>query len=191
MPKCTKCENSFPNRITIENKVHNINKRKYCLDCSPFGLHNTKQLHIIIPLNTIFCPKCKLYLPEIEFNWKIMNVKRQCNCKHCQCAYTKEHYKNNPQPYKNRARKRAKVGAARILEYLKTHPCIDCGETDPVVLEFDHLENKEFTLTSKRARSLKNESWLIEVAKCEIRCSNCHKKRHAKTNHSYKYESVS
>ena len=46
MPKCLKCENIFPNRIKVEGKIHNVQRRKYCLICSPFGKHNNRQLHL-------------------------------------------------------------------------------------------------------------------------------------------------
>ncbi len=46
MPMCKKCGNQFPNRAKINNITKNLNRRKYCLDCSPFGQHNTKQLEI-------------------------------------------------------------------------------------------------------------------------------------------------
>jgi hypothetical protein len=56
--------------------------------------------------------------------------------------------------------------AARLA--LPTLPVgiIDCGEADPVVLEFDHLEAKEFNV-SHGVRHLTWESVLAEIAKCD------------------------
>lgn len=51
MPICGKCGTEFPNRIIIDGKEHNVNHRKYCINCSPFGKHNTLKLEIrTIPL---------------------------------------------------------------------------------------------------------------------------------------------
>ena len=44
MPICKKCGRSFPNRIEIDGKQRMLCKRKYCLECSPFGEHNTRKL---------------------------------------------------------------------------------------------------------------------------------------------------
>lgn len=44
MKKCEKCGKDFPIRVSIVGKVHIINNRPYCLECSPFGQHNTRQL---------------------------------------------------------------------------------------------------------------------------------------------------
>ena len=46
MPVCNKCGKTFPNRIVIDGKLRILNRRKYCLECSPFGKHNTKRLEI-------------------------------------------------------------------------------------------------------------------------------------------------
>ena len=44
--KCLKCEEHIPKNIIIDGKKRNLQKRKYCLKCSPFDKHNTKKIHI-------------------------------------------------------------------------------------------------------------------------------------------------
>ena len=39
---CQNCGNSFPVSMVIEGKRRNFQNRLYCLDCSPFRKHNTK-----------------------------------------------------------------------------------------------------------------------------------------------------
>jgi hypothetical protein len=41
MPTCRKCKANFPNRVSIDGKIRVVNRRKFCLSCSPFGRHNT------------------------------------------------------------------------------------------------------------------------------------------------------
>ncbi len=53
------------------------------------------------------------------------------------------------------------------------------AKTDPVVLEFDHLRDKKFGI----AAGLRDREWqsvLDEMAKCEVVCANCHRRRTAK-----------
>ncbi len=72
-----------------------------------------------------------------------------------------------------------------MLEYLRTHPCVDCGETDPVVLDFDHLRDKVANVSS-----MLKWQWskvLEEIAKCEVRCANCHRRRTAERTRSFRY----
>ena len=66
----------------------------------------------------------------------------------------------------------------RIVEYLRTHPCVDCGQSDVMVLEFDHLRDTSFGISW----GLGEKSWaqiLLEIEKCEVVCANCHRKRTA------------
>lgn len=67
-----------------------------------------------------------------------------------------------------------------LIEYWQQHPCVDCGEADPVVLEFDHVRDvKAFNVS----RGFYSKGWkhvLAEIEKCDSRCSNCHKRRTAK-----------
>ena len=44
MPTCRLCDNQFPISVEIDGKKRNLQRRKYCLTCSPFGSGNTKKL---------------------------------------------------------------------------------------------------------------------------------------------------
>jgi hypothetical protein len=62
--------------------------------------------------------------------------------------------------------------------FFRSIPARNCGETDPVVLEFDYLGDKDFNIASS-LRDLKWQTILDEIAKCEAVCVNCHRKRTA------------
>ncbi len=67
-----------------------------------------------------------------------------------------------------------------ISEYLSVHPCVDCGEDDPIVLEFDHVMGiKSFSICVGKRHQYPVARLLEEIAKCEVRCANCHKRRTA------------
>lgn len=44
MKICKRCGSEFPINMLIDGKIRILNKRKYCLKCSPFGQHNTRIL---------------------------------------------------------------------------------------------------------------------------------------------------
>jgi hypothetical protein len=43
---CKKCGISFPYRYKINGKTINTQRRKFCLQCSPFGSHNSRDLTV-------------------------------------------------------------------------------------------------------------------------------------------------
>jgi hypothetical protein len=68
-----------------------------------------------------------------------------------------------------------------VVEYLMEHPCVDCGETDPVVLDFDHVRGDKVENVAHMVDKAYCKSTIeTEIAKCEVRCSNCHRRRTAK-----------
>lgn len=76
-----------------------------------------------------------------------------------------------------RARFRAR---AYLFEYKRTHPCVDCSEDDPRCLGFDHRDRagKRFDLSDAASRGITNiERLAAEIAKCDVRCHNCHAKK--------------
>jgi phage/plasmid primase-like uncharacterized protein len=64
-----------------------------------------------------------------------------------------------------------------VKEYLSNHPCVDCGETDTVVLDFDHIRGKKICDVSRMVgRGLRLWKIKDEIAKCEVRCANDHRR---------------
>lgn len=104
-------------------------------------------------------------------------------CLDCRRARGREHYRANREYYLTKARRRQKqvIEDVRswLISYLENHPCIDCGITDIRVLEFDHREGAiKRTAVSVLARSgYSLETVADEVAKCDVRCANCHRIR--------------
>jgi len=65
----------------------------------------------------------------------------------------------------------------RLVAYLNTHPCVDCGETDPIVLDFDHVRGTKVMEVSRMVANGYPWSKIeIEIAKCEVRCANDHRR---------------
>ncbi len=87
-------------------------------------------------------------------------------------------YKNRKDLYEAQKRHRVKV-RTNLLSFLSKQKCIDCGENDPIVLDFDHKEPQvKFKSISKMLSG--HYSWkslLVEIQKCEIRCANCHRRK--------------
>jgi hypothetical protein len=94
--------------------------------------------------------------------------------------YEREYYKNNVRDRKDRVKahreRRKDEYKDFIWEYLLNHPCVDCGEADPVVLEFDHLPGSEKRFALGKGWDYTQAAVLEEIAKCEVRCSNCHRR---------------
>lgn len=67
------------------------------------------------------------------------------------------------------------------MRHLLAHPCVDCGEADLRVLDFDHEDRSGKIADVGRLASM-NIAWSrieAEIAKCSVRCANCHRRRTA------------
>src|SRR3954470_10206936 len=98
------------------------------------------------------CYRCGELKPAENFAWRRKEKKqRDSFCRRCRAAYKQEHYAANRQRYIDAAGvRKSRLGVERtkyLLDYFAAHPCAECGETDPVVLEFDHIgDDKAFTI---------------------------------------------
>lgn len=132
---------------------------------------------------TLICSKCGVEKPVEAFPVRRDRYTgRGTVCLECGRLYRKAHYQANRSRYIARARaarpKRRSDAYARLIEHLRTHPCVDCGERDIRVLQFDHVD------PAAKLRNvgavIREGTWsraVIEIAKCEVRCGNCHRRR--------------
>lgn len=125
------------------------------------------------------CTKCKTKKSEEEFSWRL--GKRRSRCKRCELDDQKARYKKDPQKalkntYAIRDRNRQ-----FIWDFYSTHPCMDCGESDPIVLDLDHVRGQKVANVSQLVHNTRSLNAIKEeIAKCEVVCANCHRRRTAK-----------
>ncbi len=129
------------------------------------------------------CNRCKVEKPVKDFNFKDkIKGLLQYQCKDCSRFYVRSHYQGNKQYYLLKAKKRNhKIRdeiRTHVWNFLTRHSCVDCGEKDPIVLEFDHTGEKLFTI-SRAGRNKKLVDVQKEIEKCEVRCANCHRRKTA------------
>lgn len=105
-------------------------------------------------------------------------------------AYGKKWYQENRVSHiracNARREKQVSENQQRVIAYLREHPCVDCGETDIVVLQFDHVRGKKKSEIGRMMAC----SWMTlkrEIAKCKVRCANDHARRTAKQRKDYKW----
>jgi len=126
------------------------------------------------------CSVCKDTKDFVKFS---KNSKKkdglQTSCKTCNSVSSKKYYEDNTEKHKqvNALRtNQAKVAARDFaLQHLKQHPCIDCGNSDYRVLDFDHVRGvKVANINSLISGGYSIQKLADEIEKCEIRCKNCH-----------------
>jgi transcription elongation factor Elf1 len=123
-----------------------------------------------------------LVKPQAAFNKRMLSADgRQSRCRDCShdwyLASRVEHIANTARR-KRRVREQLQD---RLARYLLEHPCIDCGESDIRCLDFDHVDP---TTKVAEISIMVGEVWpwdrvIAEIAKCVVRCSNCHRLKEA------------
>lgn len=104
---------------------------------------------------------------------------REGRCKVCISAIQKKKHKSHNTE-----------GRTYIFNYLKKHPCIECGETDVLMLEFDHRHSKKFDISNGVLKKVPLHILKAEVKKCDVRCSNHHSRKTHEEKNSWRYQMV-
>lgn len=139
------------------------------------------------------CNSCHKNKKEDEFSFRNINKKiLKTTCKKCDQKYRKEYYLKHSSLAKIASAKTTVLIRERnrqfVWDHLKTSVCVDCGNNNPVVLEFDHKEGytklgdiSQMVLSGYSLIKIKNE-----IDKCDVRCSNCHRIKTARFGKYYK-----
>lgn len=127
------------------------------------------------------CPACQKTKPGAAFNAGV-GVCRKCHPRN-----------DNPAAQDRSWKTRRETCRARYLAYLSTHPCVDCGDTDPLALECDHRADKGPKHAGVAYMVAEGKSWTAieaEIAKCEVRCVRCHRRRTLQATGSWLWDAV-
>jgi transposase-like protein len=124
------------------------------------------------------CSRCRYELPLECFNR--LGDGRQWYCRLCFAAYFRARGDLHRDQSKTAKKARIRQLRAHVLEYLREHTCADCGEGDPVVLEFDHIGDKAASVAELVSGGAPLTEIDAEITRCEVVCAACHRRRTAR-----------
>jgi hypothetical protein len=164
MITCVKCKKDFPIIYKDENgKEHNLCNRKYCLECSPFGKHNNRKIHIIDPNHPYKCRRCGVT------DKKLFYRKQYKECAKC-----------HNQDVLKRGQEKRKWAIEQMGG--KCSKCGYCKNT--CAIEIHHLDPSIKDETFGCMRGWSKERIIKEISTCILLCRNCHAEEHYNKNHN-------
>lgn len=129
------------------------------------------------------CTRCSISKELSEFNKSTRRKDGlQPECRQCQSERFSDYYPSQQTKIRQRSIARNKRVRERNRVYISSLnlSCIRCGEDHPAVIDFHHRNQSEkeieVSIAVYRGWSLKRLK--EEIAKCDILCSNCHRKHH-------------
>lgn len=141
------------------------------------------------------CTKCEIDKEDSDFT-KRKSGSLYAWCKICHAKHKKETREKNLKRSNERVQElraiKRKERQEYVFNYLLNHPCVKCGEADPVVLEFDHRDptTKAYNISNLVSYALSFETLTTELNKCDVLCANCHRRKTASQFNSFKIELV-
>lgn len=132
-------------------------------------------------METKICKKCNINKDVTLFNKSAYRKEgTRSYCKECERKDARAFYKQNSQPYKERAKESKEQMKIHLTEFLfklkQNSGCILCPEKEVACLDFHHI------IKGKPVTRLVSNSYISlckELNKCIIVCCNCHRKIHA------------
>ena len=130
-------------------------------------------------MDSKICKVCKIEKPVTDFS-----PNKQCTlgvvgtCRVCCNARVSGWYSKNRKRRQDAANKRNRDRKALMVEHFGGR-CNDChGVFHQCVYEFHHLDPEGKDVNPSKALTWSEERMWVELEKCTMLCSNCHKIRH-------------
>ncbi len=128
-----------------------------------------------------FCSACEQEKPVDAFGkWSKSPDGLYYRCKQCRSEYDKAHYASSPARralVRQADKKNVERNRVLLRELKENSRCTDCGNDNPIVLEFDHLRDKQYNVANMIDNGRSWASIQSEIEKCEVVCANCHRVR--------------
>ena len=129
------------------------------------------------------CPKCSEDKKLSEFNKNKNKKDGYANlCRSCVKYYQNKYYKENKDKFVSKMMIRKKTLNKFIVDIKIKSGCKVCGENHIATLDFHHRnpEDKKLDITRAVANGWGIKRLQKEIDKCDVLCSNCHRKLHWK-----------
>lgn len=128
------------------------------------------------------CATCHQWKNDEDFNWryKVLGV-RHPTCRECHKSFRKNWYEGDAkqrhlQNVRERKQEARNVAREFVYTYLMTHPCEECRESDPRVLEFHHVGGKDMAVSAMVSGGYPISTIQVEINRCRVLCASCHRK---------------
>jgi len=124
------------------------------------------------------CPTCTKLLTYKSKQCLVAAEKKNTRC--YQCAFSTRpkmgalHKKANSRVATKKYKHKLQM---YVWDYLSQHPCVDCGESNILFLEFDHRFDKKEWVSFLIRKHASINAIISEIAKCDVRCIGCHRTR--------------
>jgi len=139
------------------------------------------------PYKDKYCNDCSLVKPASDFS-KLVSGCLDSYCKTCKAKRSRDYYHKNKGNGNLAFEKNREKNQRFLWGVITSNSCMDCGEGDPRVLQFDHVRGEKINNIAVMLRQHKNlEKIKKEVEKCDIVCANCHTKRTFERSNSWKH----
>lgn len=143
-------------------------------------------------MDTKVCSQCKKEKPIEEFRLRNrFTQRRQSYCTECGSKMGKNWYDRNKEHHVENVmantRNAKQLAREYVYQYLLTHPCTNCGETDPAVLEFHHVGEKDKEVGRMIAQGYGVDAIAGEISQCTVLCANCHRRLTAEKQGWFKW----